>query len=108
MAKKEKKIKTQTYEQFEKKNVIPDAVDVNARTVRVKALRAFEIAEGKGFKIINGGQEALLTEAEAKEFCDRKFTGYMPFYGYMPDLADILTEGPNPLARKEIVRAIRI
>lgn len=74
------------------------------RTIKVKAIREFEIDK----KLIKPGQEVLLSEEEAVEFCDRVFSGYHPFYGYMPEIGPLMEGGPNPLERKQLVRAVRV
>jgi hypothetical protein len=45
--------------------------------------------------------------------CDRKFEGYIPVYGYVPETFNgMLLEGVNlgydPMARQQIVRAVRV
>lgn len=103
MAKKEKKIPTLA--EFEKKN--PPAVVEVDRKVKVKAVRAFEHPYTK--KVIEPNMETLLSEDEAKVFCDEKFDGYHPFHGYMPYTDGLLDgEQQSPLQRKQIVRAVRI
>lgn len=61
------------------------------------------------------GMECQVTEAVAKEFCDRKIRGYHPFYGYMPEIGPLMDEVmsgqptvPNMLDRRQIVRAVRV
>lgn len=100
MAKKTKQPKT--YEQFEKTQVV-ETVPADKRTVKCRVLREFEIDK----QLQRVGSIVMLTEDEAKEFCDRKFAGYHPFYGYMPEIGPLM-EGENPLQRKEIVRAERV
>lgn len=102
MAKK----KTPTFEQFEAKQKLTPPSD--KPTVKVRAIRPFEIVREKAIVRVEPGREALLTEAEAVEFCDTKWTGYHPFYGYMPEFGPLLENQPNPLARKQIVRAERV
>lgn len=106
--------KVQTIEQYEAKINKGAHPEVAGANIKVKALRDFAIdrkdAEGKikSF-IVSPGQEALLTEEEAKEVCDREFEGYMPFYGYAPAFAGMLSDdGRDPLARQKIVRGVRV
>lgn len=108
MAKKSKKVeeeKIPTLAEFEAKKVVPVP---EVRNVKVKALREFEIPVGKGFKMVKAGEVVLLSEDEAKEFCDKVFAGYIPAYGYMPEIGPLLEGQPNPLERKQIVRAERV
>lgn len=101
MAKKTKVEKIPTLADFEK-NVPVNTV--GERTIKVKAVREFEIDK----KLVKVGQEVLVNESEAVEFCDTKFSGYHPFYGYMPEIGPLLEDAPNPLQRKQIVRAVRV
>lgn len=78
--------------------------------VKIKLLR--ECLVGKN--ICRVGSVHTVDEEIAKEFCDRKIPGYMPFYGYMPEIGPLMGEDetgkpfPNPLERKTVVRAIRV
>lgn len=53
-------------------------------------------------------------EWEAKMLCDTVFLGHHPFYGTMPEIGPLMGVDdngkplPNPLARKQIRRAIRV
>jgi len=55
--------------------------------------------------IRQAGSEMMVDQSVATEFCDTKFTGYHPFYGYMPEM--LYAEG-NPLNREVRVRAVRV
>lgn len=82
----------------------PDVVK-KAKKVKIKAIRSIQV----GGHIHEPGSIVEVTEDEAKEFCDRKFAGYMPFYGTKPESNAMLNEGaPDPLATKQIVRAKRV
>lgn len=101
MAKKEKQ--PPTLEQFEKKNAAPPTP--GARTVKIKVIRPIEIDK----KIFSPNAEVMVTEEEAKEYCDKTFAAYHPFHGYMPHTEGLQDEGVhNPLSRKQIVRAVRL
>ena len=58
-----------------------------------------------GVNILKAGVVVEVDEATAAEFCDRKFEGYMPFYGYMPEM---VLQGPSPLDRQVLTRAVRV
>lgn len=75
------------------------------KKVKIKLLRDCLI--GPAAEIIKAGNIVEVTAAEAAEFCDKSFTGYAPYYGYQPEM--LIEDGqPNPLARKDIVRAVRV
>lgn len=96
-----KKKKELTYADFEAKQPV---AKVDGRIVKIRALREIEIDK----KLILAGKEVLVTEDEATEFCDRSFDGYIPCYGYLPEMGPLLEGGNNPLDRKKIVRAVRV
>ncbi len=121
MPSKKTEDKTTPIEKFQQK-VIPEGVtEVTAEeaSVKVRAIRNFAIDRldpktGKlASRIVNCQQEVFLTPDEAKEMCDRKFEGYIPVYGYVPETFNgMLLEGVNlgydPMARQQIVRAVRV
>jgi hypothetical protein len=86
----------------------------SAKTVKIKTLRAINVGTALEPMIVEPGQIIKVTEAQAKEFCDRKFAGYHPFYGYMPEIGPLMGDDvdgkpiPNPMERKKLARAVRI
>lgn len=79
------------------------AKPVREKRVKIKLLRDCLV----GKEIIKAGNVVMATEAEAAEFCDKVITGYPQYYGYRPEL--LLEPGQvDPLARKDIVRAVRV
>lgn len=71
--------------------------------IKIKMLRAAMV---DGVMKVPGDVCDASPEA-VKELCDHKFRGYIPMYGNKPAL--ILEDGqPDPLARKAIVRAVRV
>ncbi len=75
--------------------------------VKIKTLRDICVPS-LGDAIIKPNEVVEVTEAEAKEFCDRKFDAYSPFYGTKPEIGPLSEGGPDPLARKIITRAVRV
>lgn len=75
-----------------------------AKTVKIKVLRDCIVDE----QIRLPGTVIMASESEAKELCDIKYRGYHPFYGTMPEIGPLMGDAPNPLGRKEIVRAVRV
>ena len=60
-----------------------------------------------GDNLVRSGTEVEVDQDIAAEFCDKTFDGYHPFYGNQPEM--VMAPGEfNPLARKKIVRAVRI
>lgn len=82
----------------------PAAQAATAKKVKIKLLRDAMI--GKNIEL--AGTVHVVDEATAKELCDKKFPGYHPFYGTMPEIGPLMGDVPNPLVRKEIVRAVRV
>lgn len=78
--------------------------------VKIKLLRECMIDK----QIRPVGSVHMVDEEVAKEFCDRKVSGYPPYYGYMPEIGPLMGEDetgkalPNPLEKRSIVRAIRV
>jgi hypothetical protein len=54
------------------------------------------------------GNTVMVSEEEAKELCDRKWNGFHPFYGTMPEIGPLMEGAPNPLERRKIARAVRV
>ncbi len=77
---------------------------IAAKNIKIKILRDCKI-DGQ---IRLPGHELLVSEADAKEFCDKTFPGYHPFYGHMPEIGGLMGDMANPLDRKKITRAVRI
>jgi len=87
------------------KNLEPKTEGKAEKKVKIKTLRAIQI-DGN---IIEAGKVIEVTEAQAAEFCDRKFAGYMPFYGNKPEGTAFLGDsGHDPLGTKQISRAERV
>lgn len=103
-----KEVKPKTLAELESKAALPLPEVAEERTVKVKCIREFDIVEGKKTRTVRPNEIVLLTESEAKNFCDRKFAGYHPFYGYMPEIGPLMEDSANPLQRKKIARAERV
>ena len=73
------------------------------KKVKIKLVRDASI-NGEVFK---PGTVHEVDEATAKELCDRKIPGYMPFYGHKPEV-EVLHPNGDVLARQELVRAVRV
>jgi hypothetical protein len=71
----------------------------NQRPVEIEAIRAIAPAS-LGGKIINPGTKVMVSEEDAKEFCDKKFEGYSQegFGG----------TATRPFPKDHIVRAKRV
>ena len=86
----------------------PAATDVVVvKKVKIKALRDIAVPSLDN-AIILKDQVVEVTEAEAKEYCDRKFDAYSPFYGTKPEIGPLAESGADPLARRVITRAVRV
>lgn len=88
---------------------VPEVMKQADATVKAKAIRDIRVVRNE---VVNGqivpsdvivpaGQTAMLTEAEAKEFCDKTFDGTHAFKG---DRA----EADGDVKRHKIVRAQRV
>lgn len=91
-----------------KKDQAPDqdaaAEAAPVKMVRIKVLRDC-MASGE---IRLPGTIVEVTEKEAQTLCDTKYKGYHPFYGTMPEIGPLMGDIPNPLGRRELVRAVRV
>lgn len=79
----------------------PGGSQMVARTpkVKIKAIRDINISEEPGeMKVLKPGEIGEVTQAQAVEFCDRKFRGNYPYSGER-------YEDTQPAA---IVRAVRV
>lgn len=76
---------------------------VSSKKVKIKALYPICV---DGQTVLEKGTEVEVTEEVAKEFCDREFETYYPFYGYAPEAPD--PELNKSLQRKKIIRAVRL
>lgn len=57
--------------------------------------------------IQKAGSVLMVSEDDAKEFCDRHFDGYIPAYGTLPEMLREPGQ-PGPLDRQKITRAVRV
>ncbi len=82
----------------------PVAAVAAKQMVKIRTIRECLI----GDKIVPGNTEVMATEEEAAEYCDKKFQGYHPFYGHMPEIGPLMGNVSNPLERRDLVRAVRV
>lgn len=84
--------------------------EAKGKKIKIKLLRDCLI----GTEIMRAGTVQMVDEATAAEFCDRKFKGYDPYYGYKPEIGPLMGVDehghplPDPLLAKTIVRAVRV
>jgi hypothetical protein len=76
--------------------------DVVGKKVKIKAIQPIQYQN----QVYQPGSVVEVDEEAAKEFCDRRFDTYMPFYGTKPEIGPLMPK--DPLARGVIVRAERI
>lgn len=80
------------------------AAQAASKKIKIKVLRDCMV-DGQ---IRLPGTVLEASEEEAAMLCDTKFTGYHPFYGTMPEIGPLMDGLPNPLERRELVRAVRV
>jgi hypothetical protein len=73
------------------------------KKVKIKLLRDCMIGE----QIEPANSIHMVSEARAKELCDKSFPAYEPYYGNKPGIVGIEGQA-DVLARQKIVRAVRI
>ena len=74
------------------------------KMVKIKLLRDAIIDDAGNIAL--AGTACEVPEHIAKNLCDTNYSGYHPFYGNMPEIGPRWGDVPNPLARKQIVRAV--
>lgn len=84
----------------EQKMVAPESDVKMVRTqgkVKIRVVRAIRIDDN----VLEPGTVAMVDEADAVEFCDRKFSGYHAFSGERYD-----ADGDTP--KQQVQRAVRL
>lgn len=71
-----------------------------AKMVKIKAIHPIRVGQGVEEQVVTPGNIAMVTEEEAREFCDKKFDiGFKDTFG---------NRHPSEAQKKTVIRAERV